>query len=228
MVNHLQSPMLSTCTSLANWATTSTVKIHKTLDAHMPRWQIILPAASARSRLSPLMTKKKCRSWTKPSTSLDSSGAYNCSAKCKGNHSQISRDEKIDVYRVTSCCMVLSQLEFQVHTVPICKKNHANPPGHGWGCFPQIAGWWRENQLNPQLLRQRRRHLWRFHQPQIQGQYNTLKVSSWNEIMLQVGTEWVCKTQNTNSCEVGTGSIIKNVYGRLFRYIVDMCNNTLM
>ena len=46
--------------------------------------------------------------------------------------------------------------------------------------------------------------------------------------MIQVGTEWVCKTQNTNSCEVGTGSIIKNVYGRLFRYIVDMCNNTLM
>ena len=46
--------------------------------------------------------------------------------------------------------------------------------------------------------------------------------------MLQVGTEWVCKTQNTNSCEVSTGSIIKNVYGRLFRYIVDMCNNTLM
>ena len=57
---------------------------------------------------------------------------------------------------------------------------------------------------------------------------NTLIVSSWNEIMRQVGTEWVCKTQNTNSCEVGTGSIIKNVYGRLFRYIVDMCNNTLM
>ena len=57
---------------------------------------------------------------------------------------------------------------------------------------------------------------------------NTLIGSSQNEIMLQVGTEWVSKTQNTNSCEVGTGSIIKNVYGRLFRYIVDMCNNTLM
>ena len=44
----------------------------------------------------------------------------------------------------------------------------------------------------------------------------------------QVGTEWVCKTQNTNSCEVSVGSIIKNIYGRLFRYIVDMCNNTLI
>ena len=49
-----------------------------------------------------------------------------------------------------------------------------------------------------------------------------------NKPMLQVGTEWVCKTQNTNSCEVSTGSIIKNIYGRLFRYIVDMCNNTLI
>ena len=99
--------------------------VHETLNAHLPRLQIILPAASARSRLNPLMTKKRCRSWTKPSTSLDSSGAYNCSAKCKGNHSQISRDEKIDVYRVTSCCMVLSQLEFQVHkgtSVPGCNK----------------------------------------------------------------------------------------------------------
>ena len=46
--------------------------------------------------------------------------------------------------------------------------------------------------------------------------------------MPQVGTEWVCKTQNTNSCEVSVGSIIKNIYGRLFRYIVDMCNNTLI
>ena len=46
--------------------------------------------------------------------------------------------------------------------------------------------------------------------------------------MLKVGTEWVCKTQNTNSCEVSVGSIIKNIYGRLFRYIVDMCNNTLI
>ena len=140
--------------------------VDKTSNNDLPRWQIILPAASARSRLSPLMTKKKCRSWTKPSTSLDSSGAYNWSSKWKWNNSQLCRDEKIDVYRVTSCCMVLSQLEFQVHggTQPI-SKNQAKPPGHGRGCFAQIAGWWRENQLYPQLLRQRRRHLWRFHQP---------------------------------------------------------------
>merc|ERR1712106_968717 len=43
----------------------------------------------------------------------------------------------------------------------------------------------------------------------------------------KVGTEWVNKTQNVNACVVGTGSIIKNIYGRLFRYLVDMCNSTL-
>ena len=56
----------------------------------------------------------------------------------------------------------------------------------------------------------------------------TVTFGSSNKTMWQVGTEWVCKTQNTNSCEVSTGSIIKNVYGRLFRYIVDMCNSTLI
>ena len=56
----------------------------------------------------------------------------------------------------------------------------------------------------------------------------TVTFGSSNKTMWQVGTEWVCKTQNTNSCEVSTGSIIKNIYGRLFRYIVDMCNNTLI
>ena len=36
------------------------------------------------------------------------------------------------------------------------------------------------------------------------------------------------KTQNLTAVTVGTSSIIKNVYGRLFRYLVDMCNNTLI
>ena len=148
MVNHLQSPMLSTCTSLANWATTSTVKIHKTLDAHMPRWQIILPAASARSRLTPLMTKKKCRSWTKPSTSLDSHGAYNWSTKYNWNNSQISRDEKIDVYRVTSCCMVLSQLEFQVHRGTVATKASCKT-FRAWVRLPPPSHWTVEKKSTP-------------------------------------------------------------------------------
>merc|ERR1711936_638590 len=44
----------------------------------------------------------------------------------------------------------------------------------------------------------------------------------------KVGTEWVNKTQNVVAVTVGTGSIIKNILGRLFRYIVDMCNATLI
>merc|ERR550532_1643987 len=45
---------------------------------------------------------------------------------------------------------------------------------------------------------------------------------------IKVGTEWVTKAQNLNTVEVGINSIIKNVFGRLFRYIVDMCNATLI
>jgi myosin heavy chain 6/7 len=45
---------------------------------------------------------------------------------------------------------------------------------------------------------------------------------------VQVGTEWVNKTQNVNTCTVGVGSIIKNIFGRMFRYLVDMCNATLL
>jgi len=44
----------------------------------------------------------------------------------------------------------------------------------------------------------------------------------------KVGAEWVNKTQNVNSVTVAVASIIKNVFGRLFRYLVDMCNNTLI
>merc|ERR1719410_1660352 len=44
----------------------------------------------------------------------------------------------------------------------------------------------------------------------------------------KVGTEWVNKTQNLTAVTVGYASIIKNIYGRLFRYLVDMCNATLI
>merc|ERR1712002_288363 len=44
----------------------------------------------------------------------------------------------------------------------------------------------------------------------------------------KVGAEWVNKTQNVTAVTVGAGSIIKNIFGRLFRYLVDMCNATLI
>ena len=40
--------------------------------------------------------------------------------------------------------------------------------------------------------------------------------------------EWVSKAQNLNSVNVSVSSITKNVFGRLFRYLVDMCNATLV
>ena len=44
----------------------------------------------------------------------------------------------------------------------------------------------------------------------------------------KVGTEWVNKTQNLTAVTVGISSITKNIFGRLFRYLVDMCNSTLI
>merc|ERR1719158_2071574 len=45
---------------------------------------------------------------------------------------------------------------------------------------------------------------------------------------IKVGVEWVTKAQNINAVQTAVNSIIKNVFGRLFRYLVDMCNNTLI
>merc|ERR1719184_478007 len=45
---------------------------------------------------------------------------------------------------------------------------------------------------------------------------------------IKVGTEWVYKTQNVVAVTVGTGSIIKNIYNRLFLWLVDLCNRTLI
>ena len=45
---------------------------------------------------------------------------------------------------------------------------------------------------------------------------------------IKVGTEWVTKAQNLTAVTVSVSSIAKNIFGRLFRYLVDMCNNTLI
>ena len=47
-------------------------------------------------------------------------------------------------------------------------------------------------------------------------------------VYIQVGTDWVTNTQNTVAVTVGTGSIIKNIFGRLFRYLVNMCNSIII
>ena len=40
--------------------------------------------------------------------------------------------------------------------------------------------------------------------------------------------EWVTKACNLNAVTISVSSIAKNIFGRLFRYLVDMCNNTLI
>merc|ERR1719187_1695821 len=105
-------------------------------------------------------------------------------------------DEKIDVYRVTSCCMVLSQLEFQ---------------GMGEVASPKSLDG--GEKLNEML------------------HFSSSGEDIYDRFIkpkFKVGTEWVNKTQNLNAVTVGVGSIIKNIYGRLFRYLVDMCNSTLV
>merc|ERR1719481_965997 len=107
-----------------------------------------------------------------------------------------TREEKFEVYRISSVCMHLSRLEFQGMGEVASPKsleageiinqicNFADSGETLYDCF-----------INPKF---------------------------------KVGVEWVNKTQNLNACQVGVGSIIKNIYGRLFRYLVDMCNNTLI
>merc|ERR1719187_1876334 len=105
-------------------------------------------------------------------------------------------DEKIDVYRVTSCCMVLSQLEFQ---------------GMGEVASPKSLDG--GEKLNEML------------------HFSSSGEDIYDRFIkpkFKVGTEWVNKTQNLNAVTVGVGSIIKNIYGRLFRYLVDICNRTLI
>ena len=45
---------------------------------------------------------------------------------------------------------------------------------------------------------------------------------------IKVGMEWVTKSCNLNAVTISISSIAKNIFGRLFRYLVDMCNNTLI
>ena len=107
-----------------------------------------------------------------------------------------THQEKYDVYRISSICMILSTLEFS--GVGECASPKTLTGGE---CANEILGFAESGEtlydcfINPKY---------------------------------KVGTEWVNKTQNLVAVTVGTGSIIKNIYGRLFRYIVDMCNCTLI
>eukprot|EP00094_Tigriopus_californicus_P010960 TCALIF_10574-PA protein Name:"Similar to Mhc Myosin heavy chain, muscle (Drosophila melanogaster)" AED:0.06 eAED:0.07 QI:131/0.8/0.63/1/0.8/0.72/11/394/1898 len=107
-----------------------------------------------------------------------------------------TRDEKYNVYKVTSMCMLLSKMEFVGHGEVTTAKNVE--------AGTVLMDLFKYCDAPDELYD-------RFCNPKI-----------------KIGTEWVNKSQNVTTVNVAVGSIIKNIFGRLFRYLVDMCNNTLI
>jgi len=105
-------------------------------------------------------------------------------------------EEKLNVYKVTAMCMILSRLEFQGHGEVTTHKDL-----EAGQTLAEMCGYCESAE---ELYD-------RFCNPKI-----------------KVGTEWVTKSANLQAVNVSVSSIIKNVFGRLFRYLVDMCNNTLI
>ena len=45
---------------------------------------------------------------------------------------------------------------------------------------------------------------------------------------IKVGTEWVFKSQNANQCLNAVAALARSMYNRLFMWLVDLCNRTLI
>ena len=45
---------------------------------------------------------------------------------------------------------------------------------------------------------------------------------------IKVGTEWVFKAQNANQCLNAVAALARSMYNRLFMWLVDLCNRTLI
>ena len=45
---------------------------------------------------------------------------------------------------------------------------------------------------------------------------------------IKVGTEWVYKAQNANQCLNAIAALARSLYNRLFMWLVDLCNRTLI
>jgi myosin heavy chain 6/7 len=45
---------------------------------------------------------------------------------------------------------------------------------------------------------------------------------------IKVGTEWVFKSQNANQCLNAIAALARSMYNRLFGWLVDLCNRTLI
>ncbi|XP_035676027.1 myosin-7-like [Branchiostoma floridae] len=44
---------------------------------------------------------------------------------------------------------------------------------------------------------------------------------------VKVGSEFVTKSQNANQCTNATSGLAKGIYGKIFKYLIDKCNETL-
>ena len=47
-------------------------------------------------------------------------------------------------------------------------------------------------------------------------------------MILKVGTEWVYKGQNADNCLNAVAALARTMYNRLFLWLVDLCNRTLI
>ena len=47
-------------------------------------------------------------------------------------------------------------------------------------------------------------------------------------MILKVGTEWVYKGQNADNCLNSVAALARTMYNRLFLWLVDLCNRTLI
>ena len=45
---------------------------------------------------------------------------------------------------------------------------------------------------------------------------------------IKVGTEWVYKGQNADNCLNSVAALARTMYNRLFLWLVDLCNRTLI
>ena len=45
---------------------------------------------------------------------------------------------------------------------------------------------------------------------------------------IKVGTEWVYKGQNADNCLNSVAALARSMYNRLFLWLVDLCNRTLI
>ena len=60
------------------------------------------------------------------------------------------------------------------------------------------------------------------------GTDHELMMKAFCKPKIKVGTEWVTKGQNIDQSYQSVAGIARSLYGRVFNFIVEKCNNTLV